>query len=119
MCSRHLFNKVSTSIWSRMLISSASCARLRDEIENSSGSLYCRGLFLSAKWFVLSRTAEKGMHLVVLPDKETAEYCSSDLYNLVEGDRIFFLPESGKNVERSNYKSSLAVQRTAAIGRIM
>ena len=102
-----------------MLISSASCARLRDEIENSSGSLYCRGLFLSAKWFVLSRTAEKGMHLVVLPDKETAEYCSSDLYNLVEGDRIFFLPESGKNVERSNYKSSLAVQRTAAIGRIM
>ena len=32
---------------------------------------------------------------------------------------MFFLPESGKNVERSNYKSSLAVQRTAAIGAVM
>ena len=81
--------------------------------------VYCRGLFLSAKWFVLSQTAGKGLHLVVLPDKETAEYCTSDLYNLIEGDKVFFLPESGKNVERSNYKSSLAVQRTAAIGAVM
>ncbi len=61
----------------------------------------------------------QGLHLVVLPDKETAEYCTSDLYNLIEGDKVFFLPESGKNVERSNYKSSLAVQRTAAIGAVM
>ena len=67
----------------------------------------------------MSRIARKGTHLVVLPTKETAEYCAADLYNLIEGDRVFYLPDGGKNVEKSNYKSSLAVQRTAAIGRIM
>ena len=102
-----------------MLISSGSCRTLEKKINSSCDRIYCKGLFLSARWFVMSQVAVKGMHLVVLPDKDTAEYCASDLYNLVEGDRIFFLPESGKNVERSNYKSSLAVQRTAAIGRIM
>ena len=101
------------------MISSESCRILGDKLSSGCDSVYCRGLFLSAKWFVLSQTAAKGLHLVVLPDKETAEYCTSDLYNLIEGDKVFFLPESGKNVERSNYKSSLAVQRTAAIGAVM
>ena len=76
-------------------------------------------MFLSARWFVLSQVAEKGMHLVILPNQEAAEYCSTDLYNLVEGDTVFYLPASGKSVERSNYKSSLGVQRTSAIGRIV
>ena len=102
-----------------MLISSESCRILGDKLSSGCDRVYCRGLFLSAKWFVLSHTAARGLHLVVLPDKETAEYCTSDLYNLIEGDKVFFLPESGKNVERSNYKSSLAVQRTAAIGAVM
>ena len=102
-----------------MLISSESCRILGDKLRSGCDRVYCRGLFLSAKWFVLSQTAGNGLHLVVLPDKETAEYCTSDLYNLIEGDKVFFLPESGKNVERSNYKSSLAVQRTAAIGAVM
>ena len=86
---------------------------------NSSRETFCSGLFLSARWFVLSQVVEKGIHLVVLPTREAAEYCSADLYNLVEGDRVFFLPDSGGAVERSNYKSSLGVQRTAAIGRMM
>lgn len=73
---------------------------------------------MSARWFVLSQVADKGLHFVILPDKESAEYCCLDLYSLTEGDRVFFLPESGRNVERSNYKSSLAVQRTAAVNRI-
>ena len=102
-----------------MLISSESCRILGDKLRSGCDRVYCRGLFLSAKWFVLSQTASRGLHLVVLPDKETAEYCTSDLYNFIEGDKVFFLPESGKNVERSNYKSSLAVQRTAAIGAVM
>jgi hypothetical protein len=86
---------------------------------NSSKETFCSGLFLSARWFVISQAVEKGTHLIVLPNREAAEYCSADLYNLVEGDCIFFLPDSGGAVERSNYKSSLGVQRTAAIGKIM
>ena len=101
-----------------MLISKKTGALLQNKLENSS-ELFCSGLFLSARWAVLSQVAQKVLHLIVLPTKESAEYCSADLYNLVEGDCVFFLPESGKSVERSNYKSSLVVQRTAAIGKIL
>ena len=101
-----------------MLISSKSSGFLRDSLR-SGRDIYCRGLFLSARWFVLSQVAEEGMHVVILPDKETAEYCAADLYHLIDGDKVFFLPESGRSVERSNYKSSLGVQRTAAIGKIL
>ncbi|MBR0053636.1 MAG: transcription-repair coupling factor [Bacteroidales bacterium] len=101
-----------------MLISKKSTELLRRRME-SSEETFCSGLFLSARWFVLSQVVRKGTHLVVLPTREAAEYCSADLYNLVEGDRVFFLPDSGGAVERSNYKSSLGVQRTAAIGKMM
>ena len=82
-------------------------------------TVFCSGLFLSARWFVLSESAPDGINLVILPDKESAEYCTSDLYNLVEGDRVFLLPPNGKGIERSNYKSSISVQRTAAISAIL
>lgn len=81
--------------------------------------VFCSGLYLSARWFVVSEASPAGVNVVILPDKDSAEYCSSDLYALVEGDRVFFLPDSGKSVERSNYKSSLGVQRTSAVGRIL
>ena len=101
-----------------MLISSKTTELLSKRIE-SCEKIYCQGLFLSARWFVFSAVAKSGTHLVIMPDKDSAEYCCSDLYNLVEGDNVFYLPSSGKTVERSNYKSSLSVQRTAAINRII
>ncbi len=102
-----------------MLISSNSCEKLRVSLKSGRKNIYCRGLFLSARWVVLSSVADKATHFILLPNKEAAEYCSSDLYSFIDGDCVFFLPESGKSVERSNYKSSLAVQRTAAIGKIL
>ena len=85
----------------------------------SEKEVFCSGLFLSARWFALEEAAGPGVNLVVLPDRDSAEYCSSDLYSLIEGDRVFYLPVSGKSVERSNYKSSLGVQRTSAVNSIM
>lgn len=102
-----------------MLISSNSCEKLRASLKSGRKNIYCRGLFLSARWVVLSSVADKATHFILLPNKEAAEYCTSDLYSFIDGDCVFFLPESGKSVERSNYKSSLAVQRTAAIGKIL
>lgn len=102
-----------------MLISTKFCTELQKRLDKGRGDIFCRGLFLSARWIVLSGVVRKGVHFIILPNMEAAEYCTSDLYNFVDGDRVFFLPESGRNVERSNYKSSLAVQRTAAISSII
>ena len=101
-----------------MLISSTSTSLLRERLSERC-DVYCSGLFLSARWFVLSQAVNTGTHIVVLPNKEAAEYCSADLYNLIEGDHVFYMPSSGKGIERSNYKSSLGVQRTAAVGQLL
>lgn len=100
-----------------MLISRKSTENLIESISERKDS-YCQGLFLSARWMVLSQAISKGIHFVILPDSDSAEYCASDLYNMIEGDRIFFLPSSGSNIERSNYKSTLGVQRTSALEKI-
>ena len=101
-----------------MLISSDSVKTIAERI-SSSTETFCSGLFLSARWFVVSQLDYDGLQLIVLPDKDSAEYCAADLYNLVEGDKVFFLPDSGRSIERSNYKSSLGVQRTSAVGKIL
>ena len=101
-----------------MLISTESVNGLVLKSRNNS-EIFCEGLFLSARWFVVSQYDYDGVQLIVLPDRESAEYCAADLYNLIEGDKVFYLPHSGKNLERSNYKSTLGVQRTSAIGQII
>ena len=101
-----------------MLISSKSVTQVADKISDQKET-FCSGLFLSARWFAVSELDYDGIQLIVLPDKDSAEYCAADLYNLIPGDTVFFLPDSGKNIERSNYKSSLGVQRTSAIGKII
>ena len=100
------------------MISTKSTALLQERVKNREET-FCSGLFLSARWVVLSQVVKEGLHFIILPTRESAEYCAADFYNVVDGDCVFFLPESGKNVERSNYKSSLGVQRTAAIGKVL
>ena len=101
-----------------MLISAKSVNKLKEEVSLRSET-FCSGLFLSARWFVVSQYKNDSIQVIVLPDKDSAEYCAADLYNLIEGDTVFFLPDSGKSIERSNYKSSLGVQRTSAVGKIL
>ena len=112
------FQPVINRNFDKMLISAKSVNRLAEKMESSS-EMFCSGLFLSARWFVVSQLDHDGIQMIVLPDKESAEYCAADLYNLIEGDKVFFLPDSGKNLEKSNYKSTLGVQRTSAIGKIL
>ena len=101
-----------------MLISSDSVEKLRKNIENC-GVSYCSGLFLSARWFVLSSIGIDRLNFVILPDRESAEYCVSDLYGLVSGDNVFFLPDSAANLQKSNFKDTAAVQRTSAVSKIL
>ena len=100
-----------------MLISTESVKKLAGKI-SVSDEVFCSGLFLSARWFAVSQLDYDGLQVIVLPDKDSAEYCAADLYNLTDGDKVFFLPDSGRALEKSNYKSSLGVQRTSAIGKI-
>lgn len=101
-----------------MVINSKATSLLRSRIQTSK-EVFCGSLFLSARWFVLSQAVDKGLQFIILPNQEAAEYCAADLYGLVEGDKVFFLPSSGKSIEKSNYKSSLGVQRTSAVERIL
>ena len=101
-----------------MLISRNSVNTLAENVF-SSAETFCSGLFLSARWFAVSQLDHNGIQLIILPDKDSAEYCAADLYNLIEGDKVFFLPDSGRSLEKSNYKSSLGVQRTSAVGKIL
>ena len=103
-----------------MLISSDSINTIARKLSEggSSVEIFCSGLFLSARWFAVSQLDHAGLQVIVLPDRETAEYCAVDLYNLIEGDCVFFLPDSGKKLEKSNFKASLGVQRTSALGKI-
>ena len=101
-----------------MLISLKSTEILKSKIRLES-EVFCSGLFLSARWFVVSQLDYAGVQVIVMSDRDSAEYCAADLYNLIEGDSVFFLPDSGKKLEKSNYKSTLGVQRTSAIGKIL
>ena len=101
-----------------MLISKNSINILLNKAAKSD-EIFCSGLFLSARWFAVSQYDYDGIQLIILPDKDSAEYCAADLYNLIEGDKVFFLPDSGKSLEKSNYKSTLGVQRTSAVGKII
>ena len=103
-----------------MLISSNPINTIAQKLSEggSSVEIFCSGLFLSARWFAVSQLDHDGLQVIILPDRESAEYCAVDLYNLIEGDCVFFLPDSGKKLERSNFKASLGVQRTSALGKI-
>lgn len=101
-----------------MLISSKASLLLEDKIKTGE-NVFCKGLFLSAKWFVVSQAAPKKANIIILPSQEAAQYCCADLYDIIEEDCVFYFPDSGNGIERSNYKSSISVQRTAAIEAIL
>lgn len=97
-----------------MLIGGAQTDKLKLSIENGMNS-YCSGLHLSAKWYVVAQTALQNLNLIILPSRDEAEYCACDLYNLVEGDKVFFMPDSAANHQKSNFKATAEVQRTSAL----
>ena len=88
-----------------MLISTKSIETVAQKL-SSEREIFCSGLFLSARWFVVSQLDLDCMNVIVLPDRDSAEYCAADLYNLIEGDVVFFFPDSGK----IRAYSTLAVQ---------
>jgi transcription-repair coupling factor (superfamily II helicase) len=77
------------------------------------------GLYSSAKAFAISAACSKGIHFVLLNNREDAVYCTGDLYKLIDTERVFFFPSSKNHSLRNAAKdSSHQVQRTAAINAV-
>ena len=55
-----------------MLISTKSVEILTKRL-GSDAEIFCSGLFLSARWFVVSQLDHEGIQLIVLPDRDSAE----------------------------------------------
>lgn len=77
------------------------------------------GLYSSAKAFAISASAESGIHIVMLNNREDAVNCTGDLYKLLDKERVFFFPSSKNHSLKSVRRdSSHLVQRTAAIDAV-
>lgn len=100
-----------------MLISKDKTSELKKLIEGGK-DVCCTGLHFSSRWFLLSSVSSGRLNFIILPTREEAEYCACDLYNIIEGDRVFFLPDSAINLQKSSFKSTVEVQRTSAITEI-
>lgn len=79
-------------------------------------TIVLEGLYSSAKAFAIASAAKKGIHTVLLNNREDAAYCSSDLYSLMGKERVFFFPSSLNHSAKGDKRdASFQVQRTAAI----
>ena len=50
------------------------------------------GLFGSSKSVVMADTFYEGINVVVMDNKEEAQFITNDLYNIMEEDCVFFFP---------------------------
>lgn len=105
----------------KLLINGGQFKELTEYINDKSvGNISIEGLYASAKNFAIASSVYRGIHLVVMNDKESASGCANDLYNLLGEDNVYYFPTSeNKNVRSTIKDSSMKVQRTAAIGAVM
>ena len=97
--------------------SQSASAELIEWIDSSNReTIILDGLYSSAKAFAIASAAKKGIHIVLLNNREDAAYCSSDLYSLMGKERVFFFPSSLNHSAKGDKKdASFQVQRTASI----
>ena len=102
------------------LLKTHSMDSLRSAVSDKSvRTIEIDGLYSSAKAYLLSEFAGRGVHLVVLAGKEEAEGCVNDLYNIIGDDNVFFFPTSDVRTIKGTMKDmSAKVQRTAAISAL-
>ena len=85
---------------------------------NTAENIHLESIVGSAKALLLSGNL-KGIHIVLMNNKEEAVYFASDLGNIIGEKDVYIFPSTIYNNIRSNSKDiSNAVQRTAAINAI-
>lgn len=86
-----------------------------------NNSIAIKGLYGSSKSFVLASSLPAGINVVIMDNKEEAQFFSNDLYNLMDEDCVFFFPCSSNSVSNkisTIRDSSQKVQRSAAISAL-
>lgn len=91
------------------------CGKLPELLVKGQKEIYCKGIFFSARSVLASEISTKGRFLVIMPSADEAEYFTNDLYGLCDGDDVFYLPSRKESAQKSNYKSTISVQRTSAL----
>ncbi|MCL2502438.1 MAG: transcription-repair coupling factor, partial [Bacteroidales bacterium] len=87
--------------------------------EGKKGIWDIQGLTGSAKALALVGAVSRGIHIVVLSNREEAIFFAHDLETNTDPERVFFYPASAKKKLDRYSDSSAQVQRTAALHAIM
>ncbi len=89
--------------------------------DTSINNISVKGLYGSSKSFAFSAAVTNGVTVVIMDNKEQAQFFTNDLYNLLDEDCIYFFPCSS-NITSSKINSikdsSQKVQRSAAISAL-
>jgi transcription-repair coupling factor (superfamily II helicase) len=83
--------------------------------------IHCTGLTGSSKSLLAAAVIPqmKGIHLIMLPDKEDAAYFYNDLVNLLDGEKVLFFPSSFKrSVHYNQIDNGNIILRTNVINRL-
>lgn len=79
------------------------------------------GLYGSSKSIIMSSSFKEGVNIVIMDNKEDAQFTANDLYNLMDEECVYFFPSSS-NMTQSKIStikdSSRKVQRSAALSSL-
>ena len=96
--------------------------KLRDALEDKNVmTIETGGLYGSSKAMVMASSFREGVNIVVMDNKEEAQFITNDLYNMAGEENVFYFPSS-VNITKSKINtikdSSQKVQRSAAISAL-
>lgn len=88
--------------------------------DKNGGKIEIAGLHASAKSYAFSYAALSGLHVVILNNREQAQFFSNDLYNIMGDEAVYFFPASARNANTASSlkDASRKVQRSAAISAV-
>ncbi len=97
---------------------------LVDFLKTDNGKkILLNGLYASSKVYAFAdavASLNKGIHIVVMNNKDEAQFFSNDLYNILGEEYTYYFPTSSHHVSKisTSKDSSQKVQRSAAINAL-
>ena len=103
----------------KIFTSQSASVSLRESVGNISvKSVSVKGLYGSSKSFAFACAVEDGATIVVMDNKEQAQFFTNDLYNLFTEDCVYFFPCSS-NITSSIHKTKVSISFFGFYGIIL